>query len=123
MHGDRRYARIVNEGDMTELTQRLGCGTEVLADFCRDHHIASVALFGSVLRNDFGPSSDIDVLVAFRPGCAPSLFGRMRLEQRLAELFGRRVDLVTLDAVNWAENHLLRDEILSTRCTVYAESP
>jgi len=104
------------------VTGRLGCGARALAGFCREHHIVSVALFGSVSRNDFGPASDIDVLVDFRPGCAPSLFGRMRLERQLAGLFGRPVDLVTLRALRLADNELLRDEILSTQCTVYAES-
>jgi predicted nucleotidyltransferase len=65
-----------------------------LASFCKKHHIRRLALFGSVLRPDFGPRSDIDVLVEFEPGHVPGLafFG---MQDELAEIFGRKVDLNT----------------------------
>jgi len=65
-----------------------------VAEFCRRHHIRKLALFGSVLRDDFRPQSDVDVLVEFEPGCVPGLefFG---LENELSEILGRRVDLNT----------------------------
>jgi len=65
-----------------------------LAGFCKKHHIRRLALFGSVLRPDFGPKSDIDVLVEFEPGHVPGLafFG---MQDELSELFGRKVDLNT----------------------------
>jgi predicted nucleotidyltransferase len=69
---------------------------ERIAAFCRRHHIRRLALFGSVLRPDFHPDSDIDVLVEFEPGAAPGLLGIARLERELSVLFGgRRVDLRT----------------------------
>ena len=65
-----------------------------LTEFCRKHHIRKLAFFGSVLRDDFGPDSDVDVLVEFKPGHVPGLaFFGMRRE--LAALFGRNVDLHT----------------------------
>ena len=66
-----------------------------LVEFCRKHHIRKLALFGSVLRDDFRPDSDIDVLVEFEPGYVPGLafFG---MEQELSEIIGRRVELHTL---------------------------
>ncbi len=65
-----------------------------IAEFCRRNHIRRLALFGSVLRDDFGPDSDIDVLVEFDPGHVPGLaFFTMQAE--LSELLGRRVDLNT----------------------------
>lgn len=65
-----------------------------LGDFCRRHHIRKLALFGSVLRDDFRPESDVDVLVEFEPGHVPGLrFFAMQAE--LSELIGRRVDLNT----------------------------
>jgi predicted nucleotidyltransferase len=68
----------------------------LLADFCRQHHIRKLALFGSVLRDDFGPESDIDVLVEFEPDHVPGLIGLAGLELQLSEIFGGRpVDLNT----------------------------
>ena len=65
-----------------------------LADFCRRHHMRFLAFFGSVLREDFGPESDVDVLVEFEPGHAPGL-EFMDMEAELSALLGRRVDLST----------------------------
>lgn len=63
--------------------------------FCRRHHIARLSLFGSVLRDDFGPESDVDVLVEFQPGHVPG-FNFVSIERELSELLGgRHVDLVT----------------------------
>jgi predicted nucleotidyltransferase len=65
-----------------------------IAEFCREHHIQRLSLFGSVLRGDFGPDSDVDVLVEFEPGHVPGLdFFAMEIE--LSELLGRKVDLNT----------------------------
>jgi predicted nucleotidyltransferase len=67
---------------------------ERVRDFCRRHHIRKLALFGSVLRDDFRPDSDVDVLVEFEPGRTPGLafFG---MEIELSEILGRKVDLNT----------------------------
>ena len=72
----------------------LGVPRSKLAEFCRKRHIQKLAFFGSVLRDDFGPYSDVDVLVEFDPGHVPGLefFG---LQRELAEILGRRVDLHT----------------------------
>ena len=67
-----------------------------LAAFCREHRIRRLALFGSALRDDFGPGSDVDVLVEFEPDGTPGLFGIARLERELSVFFdGRKVDLRT----------------------------
>ncbi len=64
--------------------------------FCRRHHVRKLAFFGSVLRSDFGPESDVDVLVDFQPGHVPGLIGLAGLELELSELLGgRKVDLNT----------------------------
>lgn len=65
-----------------------------IADFCRKHHIRRLAFFGSVLREDFRPDSDVDVLVEFEPGRTPGL-AFFAMEQELSEILGRRVDLNT----------------------------
>lgn len=66
-----------------------------IAGFCRRNHIRRLAFFGSVLRQDFGPESDVDVLVEFEPGHIPGLafFG---MQEELSQLLGRKVDLNTL---------------------------
>lgn len=72
-----------------------------IASFCRRHHIRKLAFFGSVLRNDFGPSSDIDVLVDFEPDHVPGLIRFSGMELELGELLGgRRVDLNTADTLS-----------------------
>jgi predicted nucleotidyltransferase len=70
--------------------------SERIAEFCRKHHILRLALFGSVLRDDFAPESDIDVLVEFEPGHPVGLLKLAGMERELSELFGgRRVDMNT----------------------------
>jgi predicted nucleotidyltransferase len=87
-----------------------------LAEFCRRNHIRRLALFGSVLRDDFGPNSDIDVLVEFEPGHVPGL-RFIRLQDELSGLFGgRRVDLVTPKFLN----HRIRDAVLRSAEVQYA---
>ena len=73
---------------------RIAIDRERLARFCRRNHIRRLALFGSVLRHDFRPDSDVDVLVEFEPGKVPGL-RFFALERELSEIFGRKVDLNT----------------------------
>jgi predicted nucleotidyltransferase len=68
---------------------------KIINDFCRKHHIERLAFFGSVLRADFNPTSDIDVLVEFEPDHMPGLLGIALMEQELSTLLGRQVDLRT----------------------------
>ena len=67
---------------------------EKIVEFCRKHHIRKLALFGSVLREDFRPESDVDVLVEFKPGYVPG-FALFSMEEELSEILGRQVDLHT----------------------------
>jgi len=70
--------------------------TETIAEFCEHHHIRKLALFGSVLREDFRPDSDVDVLVVFEPKYVPGFFRLFDLEEELSAIFGgRKVDLRT----------------------------
>ena len=66
-----------------------------IAGFCRANGIRKLSIFGSALRSDFGPDSDIDVLVEFEPGRAPGLFRMAGMEVELTRMFGRKVDLRT----------------------------
>ena len=76
------------------MSARVAFDREKLADFCRRHHIRRLALFGSVLREDFGPDSDVDVLVEFEVGHVPGL-AFFDIEEELSDLLGRKVDLNT----------------------------
>jgi len=87
--------------------------------FCGRHQICCLALFGSVLRDDFGPDSDVDVLVEFKPGREPSLVDLVRIQDELSEVLGRRVDLVERAAVEQSENYIRRRHILESLETVY----
>lgn len=89
-----------------------------LAEVCRRHHIRSLAAFGSVLRDDFRPDSDIDVLVEFEPGQTPGFLRLYEIERALSALLGgRRIDFATPDTLN----RLIRAEVLSEAETLYAE--
>lgn len=88
-----------------------------LAELCRKNGIRKLALFGSVLRDDFQPTSDIDVLVEFEPGRVPGFFGLHQIECEIAALFGNhKVDLLTFRSLN---RHL-KDRILSEAEVQYA---
>lgn len=86
-----------------------------IAEFCRSHGIRWLALFGSVLRDDFGPDSDVDVLVEFDPGRTPG-FAFVALEEELSVLFGRRVDLNTPASLS----RYFRDEVVRDARVLYA---
>ena len=88
--------------------------------FCRRWRISELALFGSVLRPDFGPQSDIDALVTFAPDARWSLLDHIQMEEELGSILGRKVDLVSKRAVERSENWIRRQEILQTAQVVYA---
>lgn len=88
--------------------------------FCRRWHIRELALFGSALREDFGPESDLDILVTFEPDVEWSLLDHVRMEQELEALLGRPIDLFSRQAVELSHNWILRREILDTAEVVYA---
>ncbi len=97
---------------MVEATIPLLLDRARLAAFCRRWGVAEFALFGSVLREDFGSESDVDVLVTFSPDVQRSLFDLVDMEDELTRIFGRKVDLVTRRAVEESENWIRRQAIL-----------
>ncbi len=82
--------------------------------------MGELSLFGSVLRDDFGPDSDIDVLICFKSERTPGLFGMAGMQRELADLFARRVDLVSRVAVEGSRNYIRRKAILETARVIYA---
>ncbi len=92
---------------------------DAIAAFCQEHGIKRLAIFGSALREDFGPESDIDVLVDFEPDRIPGLLGVAGMELELSEVLGRDVDLVTRAAVQESRNYIRRRSILESAEVVY----
>jgi predicted nucleotidyltransferase len=93
---------------------------EKIKEFCQRWKISDLALFGSVLREDFSPSSDIDLLVRFFPETNYSLFDLVRMQDELKEIFGREVDLVEWTAIAQSRNYIRRKQILGSLEAIYA---
>jgi len=90
-----------------------------IADFCRKWKITELSLFGSALRDDFRPDSDIDLLVSFGSDSEWSLFDHARMEQELSGILGRKVDLVSRRALESSANPIRRKAILENTRRVY----
>ena len=91
-----------------------------VADFCQRWQITELAFFGSVLRDDFGPDSDVDVLVRFHPQARHTLFDLVRMQDELRLMLGREVDLVERTAVEQSRNYIRRRAILGFAEVIYA---
>jgi predicted nucleotidyltransferase len=88
MHAAQRF------GEMGMTYHGIEIASGPIADFCRRNHVRRLSLFGSILRDDFRPDSDVDVLVEFEPGRTPG-FAFFRMQEELSALLGRKVDLNT----------------------------
>jgi len=91
-----------------------------VGEFCRRWKVSELSLFGSVLRRDFRPDSDIDFLITFAPNARIGLFDLVHMENELKEIFGRKVDLVERRAIEKSENYIRRKNILSNTKVIYA---
>ncbi|MFQ5949345.1 MAG: nucleotidyltransferase family protein [Nitrospiria bacterium] len=90
-----------------------------ITEFCRRHHIRRLALFGSVLRGDFGAESDVDVLVAFEPGVSVGFFKLYDLEQELSQILdGRKVEISTPKSLS----RYFRDQVLAEAEVLYDQA-
>ncbi len=110
-----RKAHIPSEGKMNQ--PKIQIPKKEISEFCRRHHIRRLALFGSVLRDDFRPSSDVDVLVEFEPGRTPGLafFG---MQDELSQILGRKVDLNTPGFLS----RYFRADVLAEAETLYDQA-
>ena len=95
---------------------RIQIPVDVIERFCKEHHIRRLSLFGSALRDDFGPQSDVDLLVDFEPGYSVGLLRLAAMELQLSELLGRKVDLRTPAELS----RYFRDEVLRVAEVQYA---
>ena len=102
---------------MTSRRVRIEIPHDRIVDFCRRHHIRRLALFGSVLRDDFTPASDVDVLVEFDEGKTPG-FAYVTMQEELSDILGRRADLKTPNELS----KYFRDEVLAEAEELYVEA-
>ena len=102
------------------MTVRIFVPSDRIDAFCDRRQVTELALFGSVLRDDFGPGSDVDVLVSFAEDARHSLLDMVRMQAELKEIFGRAVDLVERARIEQSRNYLRRKAILQSAETIYA---
>lgn len=108
-----------NPGKKVIKRPNLDIPKEKIAEFCQKWKIVELSLFGSVLRDNFRPDSDVDMLVTFAPDAEWSLFDHVAMEEELSEIFGRKVDMVSRRAIERSENYIRRKAILGTAQPYY----
>ena len=96
---------------------RINIPKEPLAQFCETYHIRRFSLYGSALRDDFGPDSDIDILIDLEPGFKAGLLKMARMENELSDMLGRKVDLRTPGDLS----RYFRQEVLESAEVEYAK--
>jgi len=100
------------------MSAKIQVDREKIAEFCRRHHVKKLALFGSVLRDDFRPESDVDVLVEFDSGATAGFLRLAAMELELSQIMGRHVDLRTPPELS----RYFRDEVVRTAEIQYASA-
>lgn len=93
--------------------------SETITNFCRSWKIKEFSLFGSYLRDDFTPQSDIDILIDLPPNHGLGLFEFVRMKEELEKILGRKVDLLTKKSILKSRNSMRRDEILKSHKVIY----
>lgn len=100
---------------------KLNFNRELLEGFCRERGIARLELFGSALRDDFRDGSDVDLLATLRDDAHPTLLDWADMQEKLAEMFSRPVDLVSRRAIERSRNRYRKHAILTTATLIYVE--
>ncbi|MGK7883641.1 MAG: nucleotidyltransferase family protein [Crocosphaera sp.] len=103
----------------TKILNRLNLSPLELTNFCQENHILQLLLFGSVLREDFTKTSDIDFLVVFDPQIKLSLIDLVGIQYKLEEKIGRKVDLIEKRSIENSHNWIRRKNILETATIIY----
>ncbi|MCA9996235.1 MAG: nucleotidyltransferase family protein [Anaerolineales bacterium] len=93
-----------------------------IEQFCTKWGVIELSLFGSVLRDDFRPDSDVDVLVTFSPKTRWTLFDHVDMQDELKTIFQREVDLVTRHGIERSQNEIRRQDILESAEVIYVQS-
>ncbi len=104
-----------------QIEQRLGISLNQLSDLCQQWGIREMALFGSILRDDFNQDSDIDFLISFEPSASQGLLTLSKIKSQLETLLDYPVDIAIKDSINHSDNWIRRQEILTTAKTIYEQ--
>ncbi len=118
-YSDNTFGGIVADQKRHVKKMSIEIPKEQIADFCRKWKIVELSLFGSVLREDFRPDSDVDVLVTFSQDADWSLLDHMAMEEEASAIFGRKVDLISRKAIERSDNYIRRKAILETAQPYY----
>jgi len=105
---------------LPEMSTHIQISRSQIDSLCQRWQVSELALFGSVVREDFGPDSDVDVLIQFQPQARHTLLDMARMEEELRRIFGRDVDLVERSAVEQSRNHFRRKAILQSAESIHA---
>ena len=98
----------------------LGVEPEIIADFCQKWKISKLSAFGSIVREELQPESDIDLLVTFSDNADWTMFDHFNMEEELSHILGREVDLVNIKALEENQNPIYKQEILNSARQIYA---
>ncbi len=110
----------INAKAVDRISTQIDLPLGAIRAFCKRWLVTELALFGSVLRDDFGPQSDVDVLVRFEPQARHTLLDMAQMQTDLARILGRKVDLIERTAVEQSRNYIRRAAILRSAETIYA---
>jgi predicted nucleotidyltransferase len=111
--------RSLITGDREVKKLKIELPQQIISEFCQKWQISEMYLFGSVLREDFRPDSDIDVLVSFQDSVSWGLLEFSRMKRELENLLGRKVDLLTKKSIEQSHNWIRQREILETAQVIY----
>lgn len=103
----------------TEIYERLKINPEQLKHFCESNYIAELAVFGSILRDDFSANSDVDLLITYLPSAPRGLLEKIQLKEKLETLFHRPVDLISKTSIENSPNWIKRQNILNQSEVLY----
>ena len=98
----------------------LGVEPEIIADFCQKWKISKLSAFGSIVREELQPESDIDLLVTFSDNADWTMFDHFNMEEELSQILGREVDLVNIKALEENQNPIYQKEIMNSARQIYA---
>ncbi|HAC62712.1 MAG TPA: DNA polymerase subunit beta [Cyanothece sp. UBA12306] len=112
-------SHLTNNLTQSEIYQRLQVNSEKLEQFCQSNLIAELAVFGSILRDDFSYNSDVDVLISYLPSAPRGLLEKVQLKEKLEHLFHRPVDLISKTSIENSYNWIKRNNILNYSEVLY----
>lgn len=111
---------VTNYSNQAAIYQRLQVNPDQLNRFCQQHLIAELSVFGSILRDDFSPSSDVDLLITYLPSAPRGLLEKIYLKEQLETLFHRPVDLISKPSLEKSHNWIKRQSILDSAEVIYS---